>query len=343
MHVPLDPIPWPEGRLERISVNCFGIGGSNAHVIIDSAATFGVGATQTSLDGELTNGHTAPRPELLVFSASHNDSLRKSVSDIQEYAANHPERLKDLAYTLSMRREHLVQRAFSITDGISIPDTKFAEKAKSKPHINFVFTGQGAQWPTMGKELMEDFPEFRADIRALGDILAALPEAPSWDFEEELVKSGPDSNLEDPLYAQPLLTAIQVALVKFLRRLGVSPAAVTGHSSGEIAAAYAANALTAEEAIITAYYRGLVTKACKRRGAMAAIGLGKAEVSLYLERGVVIACENSPTSVTLSGDEDQVDAVVEQLKYDDPNLFARRLKTGGMAYHSHHMTEVGDM
>jgi acyl transferase domain-containing protein len=76
---------------------------------------------------------------------------------------------------------------------------------------------------------------------------------------------------------------------------------------------------------------------------MAAIGLGKSEVSLYLNKGVVVACENSPVSVTLSGDEDQVDAVIQQIKHDDPNLFARTLKTGGLAYHSHHMAEVGEL
>ncbi|KAL3417435.1 polyketide synthase [Phlyctema vagabunda] len=342
MTVPLDPTPWPQDRPERISVNCFGIGGANAHVIIDSAASFRLDQKATAVNGHTTNGHSDHRPKLLVFSASHNDSLRKSAVEIQDYVGKNPSHLEDLAYTLSMRREHLVLRAFTVENGTSEAELNVAEKAKQTPKINFVFTGQGAQWPCMGKELMEDFPGFKADIQFLSDILAKLPEPPSWNLVDELSKPESESELEDAIYAQPLLTAIQIALVNFLRRLGISPAAVMGHSSGEIAAAYATDALTAEEAIITAYYRGFITKGYKRRGAMAAIGLGKAEVSLYLERGVVVACENSPVSVTLSGDEDQVDAVIEQLKYDDPNLFARRIKTGGMAYHSHHMAELGD-
>jgi len=81
---------------------------------------------------------------------------------------------------------------------------------------------------------------------------------------------------------------IQVCVVNLLRSLGVFPSAVVGHSSGEIAGAYAANAITADEAIIISYYRGLATSSCKRSGGMAAVGMGRAEVGLYLRRGVVI-------------------------------------------------------
>jgi acyl transferase domain-containing protein len=346
MKVPLSPVPWPEGRLERISVNCFGIGGSNAHVIIDSADSFGFYNKEPISNGQLANGKTAPRSTLLVFSASHSDSLQQRVKDLQDYITKNPKRLGDVAYTLNTRRDHLLHRAFSVTDGTATLEMNFADKVKSHPQVNFVFTGQGAQWSAMGKELVEDFPTFRADIRTLDNVLKTLPNAPDWTLEDELAKSGSDGNSEDARYAQPLLTAIQIALVNLLRSLGIRPATVLGHSSGEIAAGYASNALTATEAIIVAYYRGLVTQSCNRRGAMAAVGLGKAEVNLYLnleKGGVVVACDNSPNSVTLSGDEERVDAVIEKLRYDDPDLFVRRLKTGGMAYHSYHMAEVGDV
>ena len=141
------------------------------------------------------------------------------------------------------------------------------------------------------------------------------------------------SHLAKAEFAQPLCTAIQIALVNLLASVGVKPASVVGHSSGEIAAAYAAEALTAAEAIIIAYYRGQVTKSQTRLGGMAAIGLGKSEVTDYLKSQVVIACENSPESVTISGDADQVDAIVAEIKSDHPDILARRLRVE-MAYHS---------
>lgn len=149
------------------------------------------------------------------------------------------------------------------------------------------------------------------------------------------------SRINDAEFSQPLCTALQIGLVNLLSAWGVHPSAVVGHSSGEIAAAYAAKAITAEAAIIIAYYRGQVTKLKTRAGAMAAIGLGREEVGGYLIDGVVIACENSPKSVTLSGDADQLDKVLERMKKEQPDAFCRLLKVD-MAYHSHHMSEFGE-
>ena len=119
-----------------------------------------------------------------------------------------------------------------------------------------------------------------------------------------------------------------------MRTWGISPAAVVGHSSGEIAAAYASGALTLQEAIVVAYLRGLAfTKQYIRPGAMAAVGLGRDDVGPYLVDGIVIACENSPVSITLSGDKDKIDAVIERILHDSPDVFARRLRVE-MAYHS---------
>ena len=136
--------------------------------------------------------------------------------------------------------------------------------------------------------------------------------------------------------AQPLSTALQIALFSRFQALGLRPGAVVGHSSGEIAAAYAAGALSLPQAITLAYYRGYVLgKQTDRNGAMAAIGLSEQDVALYIKSGagVVVACENSPTSVTISGRSDQVDLVLAAVKESRPDVFARRLKVD-MAYHS---------
>ena len=133
--------------------------------------------------------------------------------------------------------------------------------------------------------------------------------------------------------AQPLCTAIQVALVNLFRRSGIEPTAVVGHSSGEIAAAYAAHAISFREAIILAYYRGYVARQPFPSGGMLAVGLGAYAASDFLKEGVVIACENSPKSVTLSGDIEQLHKVAVAIKESKPDVLARTLKVD-MAYHS---------
>ena len=141
---------------------------------------------------------------------------------------------------------------------------------------------------------------------------------------DELLQPQESSRLREAELSQPLCTAVQIALVNLLRTWNVSPAAVVGHSSGEIAAAYACNALTATEAITVAYYRGQSLKSSTRSGGMAAIGLGQAGTSNYTVRGVGIACENSPSSTTISGDSKQLQVVIEDLKKERPNIFVRR-------------------
>lgn len=337
LKVPLEVTPWPKDRPERISVNSFGVTGANAHVILDSARSHNISNNKRTQ----TNRSPSRKPRLILYSASNSESLQKGAEALQKYAQDKISNLEDLAFTLANRREHLERMAYGITDGLEPAQILATGKATKAPLIRFVFTGQGAQWPRMGMSLAEEFPSFNADIRQYGDILDQLPNPPTWSVYDELKKIGHESSLSKAEYAQPLCTIIQIALVNLLRRFGISPSAVVGHSSGEIAAAYAANALTAKEAVLTAYYRGLITTQCSHNGAMAAVGLGRAEVSLYLERGVVVACENSQTSVTLSGDSDGIDYVIEQLKDENPGIFVRRLKTGGMAYHSHHMNGVG--
>lgn len=134
-------------------------------------------------------------------------------------------------------------------------------------------------------------------------------------------------------FSQPLCTAIQIVVVKLLRSWGIRPAAVVGHSSGEMAAAYACGAITSQQAIICSYLRGLVTKQLTRSGGMAAVGLGRDAVKPYLVDGVVVACENSPSSITISGDKDKVDQVAKIIEQENPDIQVRRLRVD-KAYHS---------
>ncbi|EFE33181.1 uncharacterized protein ARB_07933 [Trichophyton benhamiae CBS 112371] len=334
LQVPVDSIPWPEHRSKRISVNSFGVGGANAHTILESPASFYVTAKKphpTQCGG----------PRLLTVSAKNSDQLKERVKIVTDYLNEDVSKLHDLAYTLGVRREHLPRRAFIIAQPDQpINSVDFHTGQDKSSGLAFVFTGQGAQWPGMGKDLLNSFPGARKDIQTLDKVLQDLSDGPNWSIEEELVKIGNDSRVNEAEFSQPLCTALQIALVNVLYGWGIRPSSVVGHSSGEITAAYAAGAITAELAIIIAYYRGKITKELTTKGAMAAVGLGRDQVTPYLEDGVVIACENSPRSVTLSGDAATLQKAVDSIKRDLPDAFCRELRVR-VAYHSHHMRAIG--
>ncbi|KAE8368107.1 hypothetical protein BDV27DRAFT_154279 [Aspergillus caelatus] len=331
LQVPVEPTPWPSDRKERISVNSFGIGGTNAHVILDSASSV---LRKTSPEAQLVS---EPDYQLLVLSAKETKSLDGQIERITRYIEANTSCLKDLAFTLARRREHLPYRAFAVTDKDGSLPT-FQKAQSTAPCPVFVFNGQGAQWPTMGKELMCRFPKFREDIHRMDKILTELREAPPWSIEEELSKDESISHVGHAEFAQPLCTAIQIALVNLLREWGIVPSVVVGHSSGEIAAAYASGAISARVAIILSYCRGqaIKTLSISHSGAMAAVGMSPDAARVFLEEGVTVACENSPISVTLSGDKEALDRVLIKIHNDDENVMCKHLAVD-VAYHSHHM------
>lgn len=141
------------------------------------------------------------------------------------------------------------------------------------------------------------------------------------------------AEMESPELSQPLCTALQIGLVEVLRGWNIHPSAVLGHSSGEIAAAYTTGAITAEQAIKIAYFRGQVAKLLKTEGGMGAVGLGRDAVAKHLEDGVMIACENSPENVTISGDKAAVARVLSHISEAFPSALCRHLRVQA-AYHS---------
>ncbi|RFU79720.1 polyketide synthase [Trichoderma arundinaceum] len=333
--VPVETTPWPADKAQRIGINSFGIGGANAHILLESAAEMGV--ARPSEATPISDTHY-----LLTFSASHQDSLRQTVQRHEAYLRQHPDRLTDLSYTLNARREPLPHRAFAVVDASALDqDLQIStfERAGDLPAMAFVFTGQGAQWATMGAELLDTNVIFRESIAQMDQALRHCPDPPSWTISDELRKTGKESRLMAAEFSQPCCTAIQVALVDVLASWGVRPTGVVGHSSGEIAAAYASGALTRDAAIQIAYYRGVVAKDVKSRGAMAAIGLGRSAVESLLKPGVIVGCENSPSSVTLSGDFNAVEETMQTIREAHPDVLVRALRVD-CAYHSHHMKTV---
>jgi acyl transferase domain-containing protein len=190
----------------------------------------------------------------------------------------------------------------------------------------------------MGKGLVETFPLAARTIRHLDRVLQDAHDPPPWSLYEELTADG--AQIQRPELSQPLVTALQLALLAVFQASGVVPQAVVGHSSGEIAAAVAAGHISPEQAILIAYYRGKATSEAVYEApvGMMAVGLGPDHVLPYLQGTTVeVACINSPQSVTLSGTKSELVPIEERVK--DDGHFARLLRVDA-AYHSRHMKSV---
>lgn len=350
LHIPQTLTRWPQlppGHGRRASVNSFGFGGTNAHVILESF--------EPPHDDRPALALFTP----FVFSAQSKQSLLANLTAHTEYLEHHPDTSpRDLAWTLRSRRSRLPLRVSLPASSIEVLhsnlktlisnfqlDPRSAASGTKKTRILGVFTGQGAQWARMGAELVET-SEYAANTLAdLDDALAQLPQQdrPSWTLRQELLAEPLSSNVSSASVSQPLCTAVQILLVELLRLAGIQFAAVVGHSSGEIAAAFAAGYLSACDAIRIAYYRGLHSHLAGGpnglQGAMLAVGTSLEDAEevcndeVFQGRVKLAAC-NSPSSVTLSGDEDAI-IEMEEL-FEDENKFVRRLRVD-KAYHSHHM------
>ncbi|KAF2158800.1 hypothetical protein M409DRAFT_71433 [Zasmidium cellare ATCC 36951] len=338
LHVPTEVEPWPQGRAERVSVNSFGIGGVNAHAIIESPWQYGL--STPTIDGGFA-AEATDKAQLFLFSANGTSSLEENIDNHKQWLEATPCSLPDVAFTLANRREHKQQRAYAIgKSAASLETSAIGKVSASAPPIVFVFTGQGAQWPQMGVDLIDSNTSFRNTIKRLDGFLQSLPTPPPWTVENELRKTGESSLVHKAEMGHPLSIAVQIALIDVIRSWGIEPTLVLGHSSGEMAAAYASGSITAEGAMAAATFRGSSHNEGHLEGSMAAIGLGKEGVLRYMEPGVVVACENSQSSVTISGDKEQVTKVVEKIKAEQPGVLARPLKVE-KAFHSHHMWELG--
>ncbi|CAG9956932.1 unnamed protein product [Clonostachys rosea f. rosea IK726] len=410
--IPINAVPWPTKGLRRASVQSFGLGGSNSHVILDDAHNFlqqrglsghhntittppalesisldsapisphdngivngarvtngiktvngngaingapngingindtngtngansanGINGNHTSNDTNGIESDKDSEKKLLVWSATDQDGIVRLKSVWRDYLAKlrlcpkeKSQFIRNLAYTLSSRRTHFSHRAFAVfdmSDDLTTLVGKFSSaiRGSATPKLAYIFSGQGSQWYAMGRELFYRYPIYRKSVVDASVYLQGL-DCP-WDAVDELMRGENDTNVNDAEYSQPLCTIIQVALVDLLNSFGLRPAKVVGHSSGEIAAAYCAGALSRHSAWKIAYLRGLLAARLtstspdnipKVKGSMMALGLPEAEANKYLEqvadqlgsKRLVVACVNSPLNVTISGEESHID------------------------------------
>ncbi|RFU76449.1 polyketide synthase [Trichoderma arundinaceum] len=350
---------WPRA-LRRAGINSFGYGGANGHVILESVDSYFVGSLVSSpVTRALANPYDSETEQAFVlpFSALSSKSLEsRRKQAIETMGKTDSNALKALAAAMSKRQTKMRLRDFVLASAGLDSQPALIEMADGGDKANpgaqplpfaFVFTGQGAQYVNMAKELIEQDVGFSASIRDLDEVLQSLPAGykPFWTLEQTILDKPASSKINDVTRSQPICTAVQIALVNMLRSWGIAPRAVIGHSSGEIAAAYSAGLLTASEAILAAYFRGFAVGQLQSRGNMMAAGITPDVANVLIEqlglKEVRVACVNAPESVTLSGTIMDIDVLQAELQKE--GNFARRLETGGRAYHSHMMVEIGDL
>ena len=353
--VPQKLTPWPVSKVKQMSVSSFGMGGTNAHVVLEGVNKRKGNSFSTKLMGK-TNGLVFDKKRLYTFSASDRAGVERVAKSLAKYledigpASSNPQTLANLAYTLSDRRSKLLWMATCVAEHgqelcekLNTLKGDDAARAMGGPRIGFVFTGQGAQWPGMGVALLKR-TVFRASIMDSAQFLKKC--GCEWDVVEELERPSSESLLAQPHISQPICTILQMALVDELKSWGVSPVSCVGHSSGEIGAAYAIGALSRQDAITVAYFRGQASSIITKKrgdlnGGMVAVGLDRYEAEEWIAKidtgRLNIACVNSPQSITISGDLAAIDQLLPMLEAE--KIFARKLKVE-VAYHSHHMSEI---
>ncbi|MFY1684169.1 SDR family NAD(P)-dependent oxidoreductase [Micromonospora sp. WMMD730] len=329
---------WPAlERPRRAGVSSFGISGTNAHVIIEQAPA--VEATPADGDAPAT-------PPVLpwLLSARSAEALRAQAGLVADTGAT-----LDVAYSLATTRAVLERRAVVVApagdDAVralraAAGGTDPAEWVQGTPSagkLAMLFTGQGAQRLGMGRELAAAYPAFAAAFAEVCAHLDAQLDRPL----REVLYTEPDvadaALLDQTVYSQSALFAIEVALYRLLESWGVRPDLVAGHSIGEISAAHVAGVLSLPDAATLVTARGRLMQAMREDGAMVAVEASEEEVRRELagrETELGIAAVNGPRAVVLSGDHDAVGALA-----DDWRARGRRIKRLRVshAFHSPHM------
>jgi acyl transferase domain-containing protein/acyl-CoA synthetase (AMP-forming)/AMP-acid ligase II/acyl carrier protein len=310
--------PWPEGPSGRrlAGVSSFGFGGTNAHVLVEEAPA------RPRLE-------SAPVPErplhVLPLSARSESALRDLAGRYSVLLATGGLPLEDVAHSAATSRSHLAHRlAVVAADGAQAADRLRAfvagqpvaglEVGRSTPSpgpaVAFLFTGQGAQRLGMGRELYEREPSFRATLQECEELLSGALPRPLLE-----VMLHDEAALGETLFAQPALFALELALARLWQAWGVRPAAVLGHSVGELAAACVAGSLSVEGALRLVATRAQLMQASPA-GAMVAVDLEETVLRAELggaEQELALAAINGPRSCVVSGGPEAVGAFAARL------------------------------
>jgi len=340
LEIAKEPVPWKPGLRPRFAgVSSFGISGTNAHIVLEEAPR--------NLEEPL--GEAEAGVYLLPLSAKTPEALQDLARAYHGFlAAGDAPRLVDIAHTASARRSHYEHRLSIVgatreemagaldafLRGEAPPGVVQGKATPARAKVVFVFSGQGSQWLGMGQKLYEAESAFRSVIDSCD---ALMTPRLGWSILDELGATENVSRVAETQVAQPMIFAIQIALVELLRSWGISPDAVIGHSVGEIAAAHIAGILSLDEAVRLVAIRGRIMQKATGQGKMASVALppeaAKKAIAGY-EARLSIAAVNDPGSVVLAGDTQAMDEVVAKLEKEGISCRALRVN---YAFHSPQM------
>lgn len=347
---------WPEtGRPGLVGVSSFGISGTNAHVVLGEYQPTAPAEAEPAGGTEPAGGEAA---QLLVLSAPDPTGLAALATRYAEFlepgGAGRELATRDVCFSAATRRQHhesrltavgaspdeLAERLRAYAAGESRPRlgaTEAAPDGTGRPRTVFVFPGQGSQWDGMGRELLASSPVFRDTIAACDEVIRA--EA-GWSLLDRLTSAAEGPASIDVI--QPTLWAMETALQAVLRDWGIEPDYVVGHSMGEVAAAYAAGALSLADAGAVICRRSRLLRTLAGQGAMYSVELSVADAEQALaghEHLISVAVSNSPGSTVLSGDPEALAIVVKGL--EEHGVFCRQVKVD-VASHSPQMDALRD-
>ncbi|MFJ8106832.1 SDR family NAD(P)-dependent oxidoreductase [Streptomyces sp. NPDC096132] len=345
LRVVTEPTPWPTNgdRPRRAGVSAFGFGGTNAHAVLEQAPPNAADPARPSR----ADGEEGDHPHILVVSARSSDRLADVAASLSRWvAADDAPALTDIAHTLASHRRGpscaaVVARTHAeaaaglaaLARGETVPgvvaectDARAAQSFTARRPV-FVFSGYGSQWEGMGRRLLTDDAQFAAQVSALDPLFRAETGSSLTDMITADAARSADRT-------QPLLFGIQLALARTMQAYGVEPAAVIGHSMGEVAAAVVAGALDDEDGVrvITRRSAHLAALEAEQAGAMAAVELPVESRTDVLRRfpGVEVAVHSSPHRCTVAGPAGAVRDLVDELT--EQGRLARLLEIDGASH-----------
>ncbi|ATL68224.1 type I polyketide synthase [Nocardia terpenica] len=336
-----EPVPWPEtGHPRRAAVSSFGISGTNGHVILEQAEPERAEAAHPE-----TGAPTVP----WLVSARDRDGLRAQARLLHTHLAEYPELDPDgIGRALAARTvfEHRAVLLPADRDGLAADLVALADENPSASvlrggeirasRVVFVFPGQGSQWVGMARELLDESSVFAAKMAECDAALAPFVE---WSLIDR-VRQGDSWDRVDVV--QPVLFSVMVSLAALWRSYGVEPAAVVGHSQGEIAAAVVAGGLSLADGAKVVALRSGALRAVSGAGGMASVQLPldrvRAETAAWGDR-LSVAAVNGPASVVVAGELAAVDEFLAHA--DAKQLRAKRIDVD-YASHSAHIEQIRD-
>ncbi|RNG23828.1 type I polyketide synthase, partial [Streptomyces botrytidirepellens] len=344
-----EPVAWPRGeRPRRAGVSAFGISGTNAHVILEQAPEPPEQAEPRPVEGVVP----------WVLSARSAEALRGQAAALAARMADTEVGVAEVGWSLATTRSLFEHRAVVVGEdraellagvealaaGESHPSVVDAGAEVSAGDVGpvLVFPGQGSQWVGMGAGLLDASPVFAARV---AECERALSPYVDWSLTDVLRGTGDAGDLGRVDVVQPVLWAVMVSLAAVWAEHGVKPAAVVGHSQGEIAAAVVSGALSLEDGAKVVALRSRALRKLAGGGAMASLGLGQEEAGQLLARlgdqaaAVGVAAVNGPSSTVVSGPPEQVAAVVAACQEDGDRA---RLIDVDYASHGPQVDEIRD-